>query len=85
MSILEVLWRTVSMPHSNRLSVSFFRSRSVVRGVLSAAILLSLILFGAISFVLMVGVQPVSHDAMRGGKGSLSDSRISAQVNRARR
>jgi len=49
------------------------------------AIVLSLILFGTISFIWMVGLQPVSHDALRVGKGSLSDSRISAQTNRARR
>jgi len=73
------------MLHSDRLSVSFLRSRSVVRGVLSAAIVLSLILFGTISFIWMVGLQPVSHDSLRVGKGSLSDTRISAQANRARR
>jgi hypothetical protein len=70
------------MSHPDRLSLSFLRSRSVVRGVLSAAIILSLILIGAISFIWMVGLQPVSHDALRVGKGNLSASRISVQANR---
>jgi hypothetical protein len=73
------------MPRPYRLSASFLRNRSVVRGGLSAAIVLSLILFGVLSFIWMVGLQPGQHDARRIGKGSLSDSRISAYANRARR
>jgi hypothetical protein len=73
------------MPHHHRLKVSFLHSRSVVRGVLSAAIVLSLILFGAISFMWMVGLQPVSRDALRLGKGTLSDNRSPAHFTRSSR
>jgi hypothetical protein len=67
-----------------RRTILYVAFRSIER-VLSAAIVLSLILFGTISFIWMVGLQPVSHDSLRVGKGSLSDTRISAQANRARR
>jgi hypothetical protein len=73
------------MPRPCRLSVTFLRDRSVVRGGLSAAIVLSLILMGVISFLWMVGLRPAPHDVVRIGKGSLSDNRISAQANHAGR
>jgi len=64
---------------------SFLRSRSVVRGGLSIAIVLALILFGAIGFLWTVGFKPVSRDALRVAKGSLSYNRVSAQGTNARR
>jgi hypothetical protein len=73
------------MPRPYRLSATFLRDRSVVRGGLSAVIVLSLILFGVISFVWMVGLQPAPHDVLRIEKGNLSDNRISAQADHARR
>jgi hypothetical protein len=64
---------------------SFLRSRSVVRGGLSIAIVLALILFGVIGFLWTVGFQPVSRDALRVAKGSLSYNRVSAQGTNSRR
>ena len=69
---------TICMPRFDRLADSLLGSRSVVRGGFSIAIVLALILFGVISFLWMVGFQPVSHDALRVGKGNLSYNHTSA-------
>jgi hypothetical protein len=62
----------------DRLVAAFLRNRAVVRGSISAVVVLSLILFAMISFLLMVGPEVVSHDWLAIGKGSFSDSHISA-------
>jgi hypothetical protein len=85
MNIFEVPGRTVLYVLSRSIERVVSCSRSVVRRVLSVAIVLGLILFGAISFIWMVGFPPVLHDATHVGKGSLSVGRISAQTNRAGR
>jgi hypothetical protein len=61
----------------NRLVAAFLRNRAVVRGSISAAIVLSLILFALISFLFMVGPEVVSHDWLTIGEGTISDSHIS--------
>jgi len=68
---------------SNRLVAAFLHNRAVVRGSISAAIVLSLILFAVISFLWMVGTEVVSHDWLGIGKGHFSDGRISADRQRA--
>jgi hypothetical protein len=70
--------RIVYMPRPDRLTASLLRSRSVVRGGLSVAIVLVLILLGVISFLWMVGFQPVSHDKLRVDHGNLSYNHSSA-------
>ena len=75
--------RIIYVIRPNRLVAAFLRNRAVVRGSISAAIVLSLILFGAISFLWMVGPEVVSHDWLRIGKGSFSDSPISADGSHA--
>jgi ABC-type transporter Mla maintaining outer membrane lipid asymmetry permease subunit MlaE len=67
----------------NRLVAAFLRNRAVVRGSISAAIVLSLVLFEVISFVWMVGPEVVSHDWLGIGKGHFSDSHISADGSHA--
>jgi hypothetical protein len=67
----------------NRLIAAFLRNRAVIRGSISAAIVLGLILFGVISFLWMVGPEIVSHDWLRIGKGSFSDSQISTDRSNA--
>jgi hypothetical protein len=62
---------------SDRLVAAFLRNRAVVRGSISAAIVLGLILFGVISFLWMLGPEVVSHDWLRIGTGTFSDSHIS--------
>jgi hypothetical protein len=73
------------MPRPDRLTDSFLRSRPVVRAGFSIAIVLGLILFGVISFMWMVGFQPVSHDGLHVGKGNLSYNHASAHGTNARR
>ncbi|MGA8476433.1 MAG: hypothetical protein WB696_00585 [Chthoniobacterales bacterium] len=65
------------MIRPNRLVAAFLRNRAVVRGSISAAIVLSLVLFGVISFLWIVGPEVVSHDWLRIGKGSFSDNHVS--------
>jgi predicted PurR-regulated permease PerM len=67
----------------NRLVAAFLRNRAVVRGSISAAIVLSLILFALISFLFMVGPEVVSHDWLKIGEGTISDSHISANRSHA--
>jgi hypothetical protein len=68
---------------SNRLVAAFLGNRTVVRGSISAAMALSLVLFGLTGFWWMVGPQPGSHDWLSIGKGHPSDSHISAGLARA--
>jgi hypothetical protein len=67
----------------NRLVAVFLCNRAVVRGSISAVVVISLILFAVISFVWMVGPDVVSHDWLRIGKGSFFDSHISADCSNA--
>jgi hypothetical protein len=80
---VEWFKRIIYVIHSNRLIAVFIRNRAVVRGTISAAIVLSLFLFGVISFLWMIGPQSVSCDWLRIGKGSFSDSHLSADRSRA--
>lgn len=57
----------------NRLVAALLHNPAVVRGSISAAIALSLILFGVISFLWMVGPEVVSHDWFAIGKGPFSE------------
>jgi hypothetical protein len=59
---------------------ALFGNRAVVRGSISAAMVLTLVLFGTISFSWMVGVQPGSHSWLWIGKGPVSDSQISPWI-----
>jgi hypothetical protein len=69
---------------SNRVVAAFLGNRAVVRGSFSAAMLLSLVLFGVTSFLWMVGPQPGSHDWLWiSSKGQFSDSHISTDHGRA--
>jgi len=58
-------------------------NRTVVRGSISAAMVLSLVLFAMIGFSRMVGSQPGSHDWLWVGKGHFSDSRLSTGLGHA--
>ena len=70
--------RIVYVIRSNRLVAAFLHNRAVVRGSISAAIVLGLVLFGVISFLWMVGPEVVSQDWLGIGKGHFSDSHISS-------
>jgi hypothetical protein len=54
-----------------------FGNRAVVRGSISAAMLLTLILFGMIGFSGMVGLEAGSHNWLSISEGHFSDSQIS--------
>jgi hypothetical protein len=56
---------------------ALFGNRTVVRGSISAAMVLTLMLFGMLGFSSMVGLQAGSHNWLWIGKGQLSDSHIS--------
>jgi hypothetical protein len=62
---------------SNRLLSAVFGNRAVVRGSISAAMLLTLILFGMIGFSGMVGLETGSHHWLSISEGHFSDSQIS--------
>jgi hypothetical protein len=68
---------------SNRLVATFLANRAVVRGSISTAMALSLVLFGLTGFLWMVGPQPGPHDWLSIGKGHPSDSQISTGLARA--
>jgi hypothetical protein len=69
---------------SNRVVAAFLGNRVVVRGSFSAAMLLSLVLFGVTSFLWMVGPQSGSHDWLSiNRKGQFSDSHFSTHLGRA--
>jgi hypothetical protein len=74
---VEWFKRIIYVIHPNRLVAVFLRNRAVVRGSISAAIIPSLVLFGVISFLWMVGPEIVSHDWLGIGKDTFSDSQIS--------
>jgi hypothetical protein len=57
--------RIIYVIRSNRLVAAFLGNRTVVRGSISASLVLSLVLFGVISFLWMVGPQGSSHDWLR--------------------
>jgi hypothetical protein len=61
----------------NRFVAAFLRNRVVVRGSISAAMVLSLILFAMICFLWMVGTQPDSQGWIWIVKGHFSDGHIS--------
>jgi hypothetical protein len=63
--------------HPNRLIAAILCNRAVVRGSISAVIVLSRILLGVIKFLWMVGTEVVSHDWFAIGKGPFSDSQVS--------
>ncbi|HXO95314.1 MAG TPA: hypothetical protein VN857_01915, partial [Chthoniobacterales bacterium] len=75
--------RIIYVHCSNRLVAAFLGNRTVVRGSISAAMALSLVLFGLTGFWWMVGPQPGSHDWLSIGKGHPSDSHISTGLARA--
>ena len=75
--------RTIYVICSNRLVAAFLGNRAVVRGSISTAMALSLVLFGLTGFLWMVGPQSGSHDWLSIGKGHLSDSHISTGLARA--
>jgi hypothetical protein len=75
--------RIVYVIRSNRLITAFLGNRLVVRGSISAAMVLSLVLLGMIGFSWMVGPQPGSHDRLWIGKGHFSDSHISSDLGHA--
>jgi hypothetical protein len=60
----------------NQLVAAFLRNRAVVRGSISAAIVLCFLLFGVISFLWMVGPEVVSHYWLGIGKGTFSESNV---------
>jgi hypothetical protein len=66
--------RTIYVICSNRLVAASLGNRAVVRGGISAAMALSLVLFGVTGFLWMVGPRPGSHDWLWIGKGQLSVS-----------
>ena len=68
---------------SNRLVAAHLGNRTVIRGSISAAMVLSLVLFGMIGFSWTVGPQLGSHDWLWIGKGHFSDSHISTDLGRA--
>jgi len=65
----------------NRLVAVFLCNCAVVRGSISAAIILSLVLFVVISFLWMIGPEVVWHDWLGIGTGHFSASHISADGN----
>ena len=69
--------RIIYAIRSNRLVAANLGNRTVVRGSIAAAMVLSLVLFAMIGFSCMVGSQPGSHDWLWIGKGHFSDSRLS--------
>ena len=76
--------RVIYMICSNRVVAAFLGNRAVVRGSFSAAMLLSLVVFGVTSFLWMVGPQPSSDDWLWiSSKGQFSDSRTSTDIGRA--
>lgn len=75
--------RIIYAIRSNRLVAANLGNRTVVRGSISAAMALSLVLFAMIGFSCMVGSQPGSHDWLWIGKGHFSDSRLSIGLGHA--
>jgi hypothetical protein len=75
--------RIIYAIRSNRLVAANLGNRTVVRGSISAAMVLSLVLFAMIGFSCMVGSQPGSHDWLWIGKGHFSDSRLSTGLGHA--
>ena len=75
--------RIIYAIRSNRLVAAHLGNRTVVRGSISAAMVLSLVLFGMIGFSCMVGYQPGSHDWLWIGKGDFSDSHLSTDLGHA--
>jgi len=75
--------RIIYAIRSNRLVATHLGNRTVVRGSISAAMVLSLVLFAMIGFSCMVGSQPGSHDWLWVGKGHFSDSRLSTGLGHA--
>ena len=76
--------RIIYAIRSNRLVAAHLGNRAVIRGSISAAMVLSLLLFGMIGFSWMVGPQVGSHDWLWIGKGH-SDSHISTDLGHALR
>jgi hypothetical protein len=75
------LKRSIYVVCSNRVVAGFLGNRAVIRGSFSAAMLLSLVLFGVTSFLWMVGPQAGSHDWLCiSSKGQFSDSHISTDL-----
>jgi len=70
--------QNVSVIRSHRLIRAFLGNRGVVRGSISAAMVLSLILCAVMCFLWMVDPEPASHDWLSIGKGHFSDSHVSA-------
>jgi hypothetical protein len=75
--------RIIYAIRSNRLVAAHLGNRTLVRGSISAAMVISLVLFGMIGFSWMVGSQPGSHDWLWIGKGHFSDSHLSTDLGHA--
>ena len=75
--------RIIYAIRSNRSVAAFLGNRAMVRGSISASMVLSLVLFGVIGFLWMVGPQPGSDDWLCIGKGHFYDSHISTHLGNA--
>jgi hypothetical protein len=72
--------RIIYAIRSNRLASALLGDPAVIRASISAAMVLSLVLFGMIGFLSMLGPQSSSHNWLRIDKGDFSDSHISQRI-----
>jgi hypothetical protein len=72
--------RIVYAIRSNRLASALLGDPAVIRGSISTAIALSLVLFGMIGFLSMLGPPPGSHNWLWIGQSDFSDSHISQRI-----